>query len=541
MIKRSFLIYNFLGRANDLSDLLPSERFATIAGILQEAGQEVRIRDGANVDTLCSYPPKLIADVEELDLDSLEASPEFTAVLESEAQTVLAGEFDVVLLNFWRGPGFRLSVDLARALKQRRPETEIYAIGQGIDRIRELVLEFAPELDGVIYGLGYESFALLAAGAPREEIPNLIYLQDGEPRFTLQRVVDCVNDLPHEVYDPEVYEGIEGKFPIYPISLSNEACPFQCPFCMRPASYGTVQAVKDAANVVAEVRHLMENYGARYFRIVDSTPPFRALTAFAEAVIAEGLHLQGIHFSSFARLDVNSSDDFELLKRAGVEALFFGIETLDEGNQRRIRKVHPYDNLKDTLRRVHAAGIFAVGSLIFPLPGETEQSMRNTLERLRELKPYLGTVLINPSGVYPNTEWRENPEKYGIEIDEDYDRRWPLYPVKYILPLRHWKPFPFRYGLMGKSAGEVSFADIVELHERFVREIAEDIGISMRVQDYDLVASILMGEHHDQLTGDLVETFVATDYHRLRELVRTARKKNREEAEATASSAAVAE
>ncbi len=520
-----FLIYNFLGRANDLSDLIPNERFAVIAGILRALGKYAEIRDGANIYTLLSYPPNLAQEVEQLEFYDTNQSKEYLDLLEQEAQSIARDGFEVIFLNLWRGPGFKFSVELAKRVKELVPNIAIYAIGQGADRIREGLLRIAPHIDAVMYGLGYEGVELITKGHPIQDIPNAIYLQDGQIRFTEQKVLDNINSIPFPIYDDDVYLNIKGKFPIYPIALSNEACPFACPFCMRPASYGVDVVAKDTSRAVDELQHLIHNYNARYFRIVDSTPPFMALTRFAEEVIKRGLTKYGLHFSGFSRLDVNSSDDFELLRKAGVEALFFGIETLDENMQKSIKKVHPYDNLKNTLKRCHDAGIFTIGSFIFPLPGETEESMANTLAKLREIRPYLDSVLIQPAGVYPMTEWRLKPEEYRIKMHPDYDQIFPVYPVKYILPIRYWKPFPFTYDLMGKPADQVTFEDIVETFERFCSIVSKELGLPIGVQDYDALASHLLERDHAQFTKELINAFVQVDYPHLKEIIETAHKK----------------
>ncbi len=521
MVER-FLVYNFLGRANDLSDLIPNERFAVIAGILKSLGKYVEIRDGANIYTLLSYPPAIAQEVERLEFYDTDQSKEYLDLLEKEAQSIARGDFDVIFLNLWRGPGFKFSVELARRVKELVPDIAIYAIGQGADRIREGLLKIAPHIDAVMYGLGYEGVELIARGSAIYEVPNVICFYEGKIKFTHQKVLSNINSLPFPLYGEDIYQNIRGKFPIYPIALSNEACPFACPFCMRPASYGIDVVAKDIPRAVDELEYLIKEYNARYFRIVDSTPPFMALTRFAEEIMNRGLYKYGLHFSGFSRLDVNSSDDFELLRKAGVEALFFGIETLDDNMQKSIKKVHPYDNLKNTLRRCHEAGIFTIGSFIFPLPGETEESMANTLARLREIRPYLDSVLLQPAGVYPMTEWRFKPEEYGIKMHPDYDEVFPVYPVKYILPIRYWRPFPFTYDLMGKPAEEVKYEDIVNAFERFCGVVSQELGLPIGVQDYDVLAAILLNEEHSRFTKQLINAFVKVDYPFLKEIIETA-------------------
>jgi len=521
-----YLIYNFLGRANDLSDLLPSERFATIAGIIKSAGKYVEIWDGANIDTLLSYPKAVIKDVERREFYDKNVSLQYRQLLKQERERILGKDFDVILVNLWRGTGFKFSVELVNSLKESKSNLKIYAFGQNVDRLREYIYQVAPNFDGLIYGLGYNSVEEIVKGSAPEEIPNMIRLKNGKVVFNKQKVVDNVNYLPDGIYNEEIYKGIRGKFPIYPISLSNEACPFQCPFCMRPASYGTVVVKKEILRVIEELKVLMRNYNARYFRIKDSTPPYLALTELARAIVKEGLHKQGLHFSAFSRIDVGGAEDFKLLKQAGIDALFFGIETLDDGNSRRIRKQYPYSRLKEILERAHNAGIFVIASFMCPLPGETRESILNTLVRLREIKPYLDSVLIQPSGVYPSTEWHRTPQRYGIKLSPNYMIEATVYPVKYILPIRYWKPFPFTYEVMGKKAEKVKFKDIVKIFEYFVKKVVLDVGIPFGVQDYDFIGATLMKEDPYKFTRKIIKILTKCKYGVMKGIIDKAREVN---------------
>ncbi|RKY36742.1 MAG: hypothetical protein DRP72_03795, partial [Candidatus Omnitrophota bacterium] len=131
-----FLIYNFLGRANDLSDLLPSERFATAAAVIKAKGKDVEIWDGANINTLLSYPKAVIKDVERLEFYDKDISSDYSQLLKTEADKIISGGFEVIFVNLWRGPGFKFSIELVNTLKERKPTLKIYAIGQTVDRFR---------------------------------------------------------------------------------------------------------------------------------------------------------------------------------------------------------------------------------------------------------------------------------------------------------------------------------------------------------------------------------------------------------------------
>ncbi len=547
-----YLIYNFSGEVDDLSHLFPNERLAQMAAVIRREGHEVEVWDRGNVQTLGRLAPpgykRLIAaaagkrllpklardeplsrfDKAALGLAlkwtsaSMERDVEaaYRSFMRREADRIAEGGFDAVLLNLWQG-GFRESMALAARVKQAS-EVPIYGAGQRVDWFQQHVLRLHPQLDGIVLGLGYESVRRLVRGQPFRSLPDVAYRDEAGRVATNARTVTEVADLPPPDYSPEVYRGMEGLIPLMHVALSNQACPNRCTFCPRPASYGHVVRRKPVQMAVAEVRSLRRE-GIRHFRVADSTPPPRMLTDFARGLVRAGLGRGEVSLTAFSRIDQNRQEDFGLLHKAGFEALFYGLETLDDEGLERIRKGIRFADIRATLQAAHRVGLFVVASLIYPLPGETERSRRTTLERLEQIAPLLDSVLIQPAGVYPSSDWGTRPEQFGIRLDPAYVEELMDYPVKFIIPLRYWPPFPFSYPLMGRPAEEVTFDDVREEFESFSRRAWDELGLS-NVQDYTLLVAQMLGEDPYEFTERVKRVLVTRDYGALRRIVREARR-----------------
>ena len=235
-----------------------------------------------------------------------------------------------------------------------------------------------------------------------------------------------------------------------------------------------------------------------------------------------GLHKKGIHFTAFARVDQNREEDFGLLREAQFESLFFGLESLDDEGLERIRKGITWPEIKATLQAAHDAGFFVVGSMIFPLPHDTEQTRETNFNRLREIAPFLNSVLIQPAGVYPYSDWGQQPEEFGIHVPPGYVEQLMNYPVKFIIPMRSWPPFPSSYPLMGKPAEEVTFDDIRVTFEDFSNRVWEELKIC-NVQDYTLLVASMLGEDAYAFTERVKEILVTRNYDAIRDVVTRAR------------------
>jgi len=547
-----FLIYNFSGEVDDLSHLLPNERLAQLAAIVRSAGAQVEIWDRGNIGTLSELAPakwkrrvaafagerlfrklsrnQSVTRLEKIcyglplkcmtDSMSAELDAAYMRFMREEARRIVGGGYETVILNLWQG-GFDETIQLAAWLKEAS-SLRIYATGQRVDWFDDHVLRLCPQIDGIILGLGYDSVRRLAAGEPFESLPDVAYRDDSGQVVKNERSVVEVKGLPHPVYDPSVYKGIEDLFPLYHVSLSNQACPNRCSFCPRPYNYGRKVRKKPIEEVVDEVEALRDR-GARYFRIADSTPPPGLLTAFARGVVARGLHRRDVRFSAFSRVDQNRNEDFAVMREANFQSLFFGLESLDDEGLLRIRKGTTYDEMRSTLRAAKDAGLFIVGSLIFPLPYETRQSEAATFARLKELAPVLDSVLIQPAGVYPMSDWGLRPDEFGIDLKPGYIEKLMNYSVKFILPMRFWQPFPFSYPLMGKPARAVAFDDIRAAYETFSARVWKELDITC-VQDQLLLIADMLGADPYKFTDEIKEVLVTRNLDRLREIVAQARR-----------------
>lgn len=547
-----YLIYNFSGEIDDLSHLFPNERLAQLASIIRSAGAEVEVRDRGNIGTLSDLAParwkrgiaafsgehlfrKLsrnrplnVFDKVCFGLPLKWVSGSMTAEIDrtyldymrEEARRIAADGFAAVILNLWQG-GFHECMKLVEWIKEASA-VPVYATGQRVDWFDGHILRLYPQIDGILLGLGYESVRRLAAGEAFKTLPDVAYRNKAGEIITNERTVTEVSDLPEPTYDPEVYKGVEHLIPLVHVSLSNQACPNRCAFCPRPFNYGRTVRRKPMDHVLDEVAALREK-GIRYFRIADSTPPPRLLTDFARGIIARGLHKRGIRFTAFSRVDQNREEDFDALREANFVSLFFGLESLDDKGLLRIHKDITYPEIRETLKAAHEAGIFVVGSIIFPLPNETEASRETTFNRLKEIAPLLDSVLIQPAGVYPVSDWGLHPEEYGIRLAPNYIKDLVNYPVKFIIPMRFWPPFPFSYPMMGKDANEVTFDDIRIAYESFSSRVWEDLKIC-NVQDYTLLIAEMLGEDPYAFTDRVKKVLVTRDYDGLREIVAGSRR-----------------
>ncbi len=509
-----YLVYNFSGELDDISHLFPNERLGRIAAIIKKCGKEVDIVDRANISDLINFGKEYMENLGRLSF--YDSNGLYESGLEKEARGILDKDYDVIFMNLWHGTGFKFSIDLVNFIKKANPQIKIYGVGQKVDWFKENILKLSNNnLDGLVTGLGYNAIEGIVLNRDIKNVPNLILHDNGEIKEN-EKIPINVDDYPVALYDTDIYKNIEYKIPIYSLTLSNQACPNSCVFCIRPENYGRINKARKIENVINELEQLRFNHNISHFRIEDSTPPKNSLSELSKAILNSRLKGK-IKLCGFSRVDSNAQETFDLLKEAGFVALFFGIETLDDENLVKLKKGITYQQIKDVVKKAYQAGIYTIGSFIFPIPGETKQSMENTLTRISELSPYLSSLLALPAGVYPNTEWGRNPAKYGIKLDDNYVEKTVIYPIKYLIPFKYWAPFPFKYKIMDREIKEVNFKYIVEVYQDFMNKIATEFRIPAIPDHYFLLADLL-GKDYTTTTRTIIQDMVNRDYLAIKNL-----------------------
>ncbi len=139
-------------------------------------------------------------------------------------------------------------------------------------------------------------------------------------------------------------------------------------------------------------------------------------------------------FMAFARLDVlgAKTHQIDLIEKAGIETLFFGIESFNPNVTKMIRKGGKPDKLMDTLRlfKKELPDAFTYANFIMGLTGDSEESIWKHGKMLVD-EQLVTSAGCNALRLYENLENPDiesnidkNPEKFGYELTGQ-DRIWP--------------------------------------------------------------------------------------------------------------------
>jgi radical SAM superfamily enzyme YgiQ (UPF0313 family) len=259
---------------------------------------------------------------------------------------------------------------------------------------KELVAE--PFVDAAVRG-EFESAVpeiadALNHGADLERIPGVTWSRGSEVIVNPDRpLLKDLDDLPwpdRDLVPAEQYiVGLRTQDPCFMV-MASRGCPFRCTFCLWvPVMFNNKVRFRDVEKVVDEIAHLQNRYGAREVFFHDDTVNItvRRVEEICHAILRRRLKIGWI--ANF-RADQTTPELFRLMKRAGCTKILLGVESgsqklLDET----IDKEITLKEVEDTIRWAKESGIRVHCTYSLGAPGETRDTLRETLEFIKKTDP----------------------------------------------------------------------------------------------------------------------------------------------------------
>lgn len=261
------------------------------------------------------------------------------------------------------------------------------------------------QVDYVVIDEGEITMRELVDGQEVSDILGLYYKKDGEiiknPSRPLIQNLDEIpapayHLLPMHKYYPAV--GSYKRLPAMSI-FATRGCPGRCTFCYR--TFRGMVRKRSARNIIEEIKLLQRNYGIKEISFYDDT-----FTLFKEVVkefckIIETEKID-ITWSCFTRADQVDGDLLLAMKQAGCHLILFGVESADENILKMINKRIFLEQVKKVVELSRKIGIETRASFMFGNQGETEETIKKTIDFAIKLDP--DEAQFNIATAYPGTE-----------------------------------------------------------------------------------------------------------------------------------------
>ena len=315
------------------------------------------------------------------------------------------GGFDLAVL-YVSAPTFRSDVAVAEALKRANPRLMVGLVGAHVATSPVPSLQASALVDFVARHEFDYTIAEVAAGRPFAEIDGLTWRRDGEVVNNPDRAL--IHDKDALPFVAQVYQRdlvIEDYYigylqHPYMSFYTGRGCRSKCSFCLWPQTIGGhVYRTRSAEKVVEEVALMHQMFPqVREFFFDDDT--FTDDRARAEA-IARGLGRLGVTWSCNAKPNV-PRETLEVLKANGCRLLLVGYESGVQDILNNIRKGTRLDIIRKFTEDCRELGIAIHGTFILGLPGETTETIRQTIAFAKEINPH--TIQVSLAAPYPGTE-----------------------------------------------------------------------------------------------------------------------------------------
>ena len=355
---------------------LPPLGLGYIASFLEKQGIEVKIIDLG------------VEDINYFGLQDMimEMNPDFIGIT---ANTVL----------------IKSALEIAAVVKKSLPESKVIMGGVHPTIFPDEVLS-NPCVDYVVRNEGEITLMEIVSGKPVGEIHGLSYkIGDKHIHNPVRPFIENLDDMPHPAYHllpMWKYHPSLGNYKRLPAAstITSRGCPGRCTFCYTGA-HGKRIRFRSAENILDEIKLLIRNYGIKEICFYDDT--FTAnkgnVRRFCRLIVQENVD---ITWTCMSRIDFVDEETLSLMKIAGCHQIGYGIESADEGILNNIEKPIPLDEVQKVVKLTQKCGIDVRAMFIFGSPGETEETMKKTLDFAIKINPDL--VVFNVTTPYPGTE-----------------------------------------------------------------------------------------------------------------------------------------
>jgi len=284
-------------------------------------------------------------------------------------------------------------------------------------------------VDYVVFGEGEETLCeligTLSDGGTTRDLASIAGLcfRDG-PDVKVNRARPLIRDLDslpfpaRHLYDLSRYSLRAPNGDAMVTVLSSRGCPYNCSYCFKGIA-GRTYRQRSPEQLLDELSQLVTEYGYHNVYFVDDLFTFDAewVTAVANGMLDRDLDLR---WQCLSRVDRVTLQELQLMQRAGCRELHYGIESGNPEVLAQIGKHITMEQVRDAVRWTRQAGILAKGYFMLGLPGDTEETMRQTIQFAGELD--LDQAMFSLTTPFPGTRlWEEAAQKYdGLEFEQDF-------------------------------------------------------------------------------------------------------------------------
>lgn len=335
----------------------------------------------------------------------------------------------VYLTNFLRMQGYEAKyINLFQYEKEKLIEylkqkpacvaitTTFYVVNLPVNEMVEFIREHAPEVKIVVGGPLVANHVRGTHGdelkAALSDMGADIYVVEGQGELTLSQIVACLNNggslssVPNIIYfdngqlirTKAVAENNSldenfvnwSAFPDEKLGVTLQtrtarSCAFKCSFCNYPGRAGALTLT--SLEVIEKELDLMLELGdVQNVVFIDDTfnVPFPRFKDICRLMIRKKYPF---NWFSYFRCSNSDQEAIDLMAESGCKGVFLGIESGSPSILVNMNKAATIEKYHRGIEMLRKRNIMTFGSFIIGFPGETDQTVKETIDFIKDAKP----------------------------------------------------------------------------------------------------------------------------------------------------------
>jgi anaerobic magnesium-protoporphyrin IX monomethyl ester cyclase len=316
---------------------------------------------------------------------------------------------------------FHIAQRYAAIARQALPDARLVCGGHHASLMPDEVLKDS-EFDVVVCGEGDFTLGEML-DTDLANIPGLVYKnRGGIVRNRPRPMIADLDQIPFpalDLYDVPKYRHPRFMARRNPVAYmeTSRGCYGACNFCNARR---TKLRRKSVTRVIEEMKYVL-SLGFREIHLADDlfTADLKRVKQICEAIITSGLDVSWYPRAGI-RVDHVDRELFDLMKRAGVWSVPFGIESGNEAILKRIGKNITLDQVRNAVRLARDAGLTTEGYFMIGHPDETEATIQETMRFSQSLGLDYAKFTFNTP--LPGTPLFEEWDRTGVLKTKDWSK-----------------------------------------------------------------------------------------------------------------------
>jgi anaerobic magnesium-protoporphyrin IX monomethyl ester cyclase len=314
-----------------------------------------------------------------------------------------------------------------------------------LDQLKEIVMSIREVNSNAMIVVGgpitftYSSDTLFAA------IPDVNYIIFNEGEKTFLELVQAINNnldvskiagigyrrsnkiiitdkrkplQPDEICSPDwSFVDMSKRLPLLSIETAR-GCTYNCAYCFEVNFWGKPVRFRNPQSIIEEIKKNYQQLNILTYRIADScfSAPEKRCTEICDLLISNftdrGIPLK---WSCYARITNLKKALLQKMKLAGCVAVCVGMESGDQKILKSMNKCYSAEQIVNGISSARELGIITHCNIIAGFPGETNETIENTICILNAAMPDTFHCMV--LDVAPNTALSQNKALHTLEGD----------------------------------------------------------------------------------------------------------------------------